>query len=273
MSFENKLCIVTGAASGIGRAMALQLISQGATVALSDINEAGLKETLELSDKPRNNNIRTDVLDVSDPEAVIAYADSIEESFGGADYLFNVAGLTRVGSFEETSLEAFNKVMDVNFYGVVGMTKAFLPQLLQTRGGIVNISSVFGLIGYPNQSHYCASKFAVRGFTETLAQELKDKGVSVTSVHPGGVKTAIAKSAIHDGGDVTEEQRTVLNKNFDNAARTTAESAANTILTGALKKKRRITLGPDAKLISITQRLFPRSYAGVLSRIFPSVKN
>ncbi len=270
MSYENKICVVTGAASGIGRAMALNLIKQGATVALSDINEAGLNETLEMSNKPRANHIRTDVLDVSDGDAVAAYADNISESLGDVDYLFNVAGLTRVGSFEETSLDAFDKVMAVNFGGVVRMTKAFLPQLLRTKGGIVNISSVFGLIGYPGQSHYCSSKFAVRGFTETIAQELSEQGVSVTSVHPGGVKTSIASNAILDGADVTPEKKAELDRNFDKAAITSPESAANTILQGALKGKRRITLGPDAKLISIVQRLFPRSYAGVIRRILPS---
>ncbi len=272
-NFSGKRCVVTGAGSGIGRALAIDLAGQGAMLALSDIDETGLRETERLIDDASTNRIRFDLLNVADADAIKAYAETVQESLGDADYVFNVAGLTRLGSFEESSLEAFEAIMDVNFWGVVRMSKAFLPQLIRTRGGIVNISSVFGVIGFPGQSHYCASKFAVRGFNETIAQELEDKGVAVTSVHPGGVKTNIARNAKLDAHPVGFQSREKLEKKFDKAAITSPEKAAAIILAGAAKRKRRVLVGSDARIISFVQRLFPARYPGLLRLLLPSVKD
>ena len=155
--------------------------------------------------------------------------------------------------------------MNVNFYGTVDMCRAFLPQLVETKGAITNISSIFGLIGFPGQAHYCASKFAVRGFSETLSIELKPKGVSVTCVHPGGVATNIARSAKLDALPPGLSSREKFDKNFDKAARTTPESAARTIINGAAKGKRRVLVGPDGHAVSLIQRLFPSTYQTFLA--------
>ncbi|MCB2096815.1 MAG: SDR family NAD(P)-dependent oxidoreductase [Parvularculaceae bacterium] len=267
--FENKICVVTGAASGIGRAVAVKLAQAGAAVAISDVNEAGLEETRQMMGAPASNRIRVDRLDVSDGDAIAAYAALVKESLGDADYVFNIAGLTRVGSFEETPLSSFEKIMDVNFWGVVRMTKAFLPQLIATRGGVINISSLFGLIGYGGQAHYCASKFGVRGFSETIAQELADKGVRVTSVHPGGVDTGIVRNATIDVMPTDYHDKSQLEARFKKAAITTPERAAEIILDGAARGKKRVLVGKDAKIASFIQRLFPQSYAAKLSMILP----
>lgn len=267
--FKDRVCVVTGAASGIGRAVAISLAGQGAAVAISDVNEAGLEETRRMMGERSSNRIRADRLDVADADAVIRYADAIRESLGAADYVFNIAGLTRVGSFEESPLSAFEKIMDVNFWGVVRMTKAFLPQLVATKGGVVNISSLFGFIGYGGQAHYCASKFAVRGFSETIAQELAEKGVRVTSVHPGGVATSIARNAAVDAMPAQYKEKRELDERFDKAAITSPERAAEIILDGAAKGKRRVVVGRDAKIASFIQRLFPESYPDKLAALLP----
>ncbi len=267
--FRDKLCVVTGAASGIGRALAMNLAGQGAALALSDIDEAALEETRRLLGDRGNNRLRIDRLDVADADAIVRYAAMIRESLGDADYVFNNAGLTRIGSFEETPLGSFEKIMDVNFWGVVRMSKAFLPQLVATKGGLVNVSSLFGLIGYGGQAHYCASKFAVRGFSETLAQEIKDKGVRVTSVHPGGVDTAIVTNAAIDVMPAEITDRAQMAARFKKAAITTPARAAEIILDGAARGRRRVVVGRDAKIISFVQRLFPQSYAEKLARLAP----
>lgn len=268
-TFKDKVCVVTGAASGIGRAIAIRLARAGAAVAVSDINDDGLRETRALMGEPSSNRIRVDRLDVCDAEAIIAYADAVRSSLGDADYVFNIAGLTRVGSFEVTPLQSFEKIMDVNFWGVVRMSKAFLPQLISSKGGLINISSLFGLIGYGGQAHYCASKFAVRGFSETLAQELADKGVRVTSVHPGGVDTAIARNAAIDALPTHYADKGEIEARFKKAAITSPEKAADIILEGAARGRRRVVVGRDAKIVSFIQRLFPESYATRIAVLLP----
>lgn len=270
-TFNGKLCVVTGAGSGIGRALALDLAARGAALALSDINEEGLEETKRLIGET-TNRMRFDRLDVADADAIAAYADTVRESLGPADYVFNVAGLSRIGNFEATPLSSFEKVIDVNFWGVVRMTKAFLPQLIETQGGVINISSLFGLIGVPGQAHYCASKFAVRGFSESIGQELEAKGVRVTSVHPGGVNTNIAKSSELDALPPGYKSREKLEKNFQKALRMPPPKAAAIILNGAAKGKRRVIVGTDAHIISAIQRLFPRRYTTLLALAQPAKK-
>lgn len=262
--YRDKICVVTGAASGIGRALAMSLAESGAKLALSDINENGLTETVGLVGG--SNRVMSDVFDMADAEVIAAYGDKVETNLGKADYVFNVAGLTRVGNFVDTPLESMEKVMNVNYWGVVRMTKVFMDQLLATKGTLVNISSVFGMIGYAGQTHYCASKFAVRGFTETLAQELEGTGVGVCCVHPGGVATNVARNAEVDKIPVEGTTREELDANFDKMAITSPEKAAQIILKGAAKKKRRILIGPDAGLISIVSRLFPVRYAKILEK-------
>lgn len=263
--YNGKVCVVTGAGSGIGRALAIDLAGRGALLAISDINADGLQETEKLIGAEASNRIRTDVFDVADARAIEPYAAAVKESFGPADYVFNVAGLTRIGHFRDTPLASFEKIMEVNFWGVVRMTRAFLPQLIETKGGVVNISSIFGMIGVPGQTPYCASKFAVRGFNEALAAELADEGVAVTSVHPGGVATAIARNAQLDAVPPGYNSKDELVDRFTQLAITSPEKAAEIILNGAAKRARRVMVGPDARFMSFVQRLFPASYSRFLT--------
>lgn len=266
-SFEGKVCVITGAASGIGRALALKLAGAGAVLALSDRDEAGLAETAGLAGLTETNRVLIDVFDISNADAIATYAPRVEAALGPADYVFNVAGLSRLGDFEHTPLSSFETVMDVNFYGVVRMSKAFLNQLKSTKGGLVNISSIFGIMAFPGQAHYCASKFAVRGFTEVLAQELEGTGVSVSCVHPGGVKTNVARNAEEDYVSDDALPRSEREANFDKAAITSAERAAEIILDGTAKGRRRIIVGGDAKIAQFLTRLFPVAYPKVLKRL------
>jgi len=268
-SFKNKICVVTGAGSGIGRAVAIRLSQLGAKLALCDISDGALKETLTLLDKTNVMSVSLRAFDVASAQAIKDYALFVEENVGPADYLFNIAGLARVGTFDKTPLSSFEKVMDVNFYGPVRLCKAFLDSLKQTQGAIINISSVFGMIGFPGQTHYCASKFAIRGFSETLAQELEPLGVFVSSVHPGGVATNIARSAEVDALPNHGLTRDEMNAEFDKAAITSPEKAAEIILKGAAKRKRRILVGADAGMISLITRFFPVGYARILKALQP----
>lgn len=266
-TFSGKNCVITGAGSGIGRALAVTLGKAGAHLALSDINEEALAETKALLGP--SNQVMTDRLDVADAAAIAAYADHVKAAMGEADYVFNVAGIARVGTFDETPLESFETVMNINFYGVVRMSKAFLEQLKATRGGLVNISSIFGMIGYPGQAEYCAAKFGVRGFSETLGLEMEPHGVSVTSVHPGGVATNIARSAAVDKMPLNGKSREEMDAEFDKAAITTPEKAAEIILTGTAKRKRRVIVGKDAQFVQLIARLFPESYFKILRKLLP----
>lgn len=256
--FDGKVCVVTGAASGIGRAVAKTLAASGAKLALSDINEDGLNETVEMIGGANRHKI--DVLDMADADGIADYAPAVEAALGPADYVFNIAGLTRVGDFRNTSADSYEKVMDVNFYGVVRMSKAFLEQLIQTKGGLVNISSIFGIVGWPGQAHYCASKFGVRGFSESLSMEMTEHGVSVSCVHPGGVQTNVARNAVVDHMDKPGVTKKMMDDNFDKNTPTSAERAAEIILDGTAKRKQRIIVGPDAKFIQFWNRLFPTRY-------------
>lgn len=264
--YEGRICVITGAASGIGRALAVKLGAAGAAIAISDVNEEGLAETARLAGGENSNRILVDTLNVADADAIAAYAGHVEKALGPADYVFNVAGLTRVGRFDVTPLSSMEKIIDVNFWGVVRMSKAFLDQLKQTKGGLVNISSIFGIIGFEGQTHYCASKFAVRGFSETLAQEMQEYGVRVCSVHPGGVATNIARNAEIDALPADVKSKEAMNKSFDEVAITSAEDAAQIILDGTAKGKRRILIGKDAKLAALVQRLFPVKYPKFLAK-------
>jgi NAD(P)-dependent dehydrogenase (short-subunit alcohol dehydrogenase family) len=266
-TFTDKVCVVTGAASGMGRELAIKLFKAGAAVAISDVNEQGLAETVKLAGAETSNRILVDRLDVADGEAIIAYAEHVRQALGDTDYLFNNAGLTRLGWFEDTPISSMEIIMNVNYWGVVRMSKAFLPQLMATKGGLTNISSIFGIIGYAGQAHYCASKFAVRGFSETLAEEMKDHGVRVSSVHPGGVATNVARNAIVDALPNGATDRAEFDDRFDDVAITSATDAAQIILDGTAKGKRRIMVGKDAKLVQLIQRIFPVSYTKIIKKL------
>ena len=264
---KKSVAVVTGAASGIGRALAVRLAKEGiAGIAISDVNEEGLKETATIIgglDVP----VSTHVCDVSDRDAVRQFTEDVLAKHGRVTHLVNNAGVGLFGTFEHVSVEDFEWLMGINFWGVVYCTKAFLPTLVeQERAHVVNVSSVFGLIAPSEQTAYCASKFAVRGFTESLRHELSGTNVSVACVHPGGVKTNIARnSKIGESTPSDWKQQGV--KFFDKVARTSAEDAAETIVRGIKERNPRILIGKDAVGISIFSRLFPKRYLGVIERL------
>ncbi|MGH8561344.1 MAG: SDR family NAD(P)-dependent oxidoreductase, partial [Nevskiales bacterium] len=263
--FKNKVAAITGAGSGMGRELAVELAQRGCHVAISDVNEKGLAETAELA-KQHGVKVTTTKLDVASKDAVYAWAEQVAKDHGKVNLIFNNAGVALGATVEGMKYEDFNWLFNINFWGVVYGTKAFLPHLKAAgEGHIINTSSVFGLVGIPSQSAYNAAKFAVRGFTESLRQELDmmDCGLSATSVHPGGIKTNIARRA-----RVTERtgspSREDMNARFDELARTTPEAAARTILRGEKRRARRVLIGPDAHVIDAVQRLLPASYQALL---------
>lgn len=268
MSFlSESVAVITGAGSGMGRCLAQQLTVKGASLALSDVNEKGLAETRELLRAARGK-ISCHVLDVSKEEQVKAFAAAVEAEHGRTSLLFNNAGVALLGNFEEISMGDFRWLMDVNFWGLIYGCAYFLPLLRkERRAGIVNTSSLLGFVGAIGQSAYCASKFAVRGFTESLAHELKDTSVTVTCVHPGFVRTAIAKSAkrgerARDG--LYEESM----GRFQRIARTDPGAAAERILAGVEKRKARVLIGVDSYFVDAWQRIRPAGYWGMLARQF-----
>lgn len=265
--FQNKVAVITGAGSGIGRALARDLAAAGARLALSDVNQVGLQETAD-SLGLGGDRLITEAFDVADRDAFYAFAERVTGHFGAAHMVFNNAGVALGATVEDMSYEDFEWLMGINFWGVVYGTKAFLPHIKAAgEGHIVNVSSVFGLIGVPTQSAYNASKFAVRGFTEALRQELEMEGgrVSCTSVHPGGIKTNIARNARMGAGvekitgDVDKARR-----DFEKMFRTTPEEASQTILKGVKGNKRRVLIGSDARAIDSMQRLMPTAYQRIM---------
>ena len=269
-SFSGRVAAVTGAGSGIGRALALDLARHGCDLALSDIDEGGLAGTVEAA---RRTGVKVTGarVDVADREAVYAWADRAADEHGRINLIFTNAGVALGSTVEGGGYEDFEWLFRINFWGVVHGTKAFLPHLRASgEGHIVNISSVFALISVPGQGAYNASKAAVRGFTEALRMELELSGapVSATSVHPGGIKTAVARSARSDNslrslGVNPEESR----KNFEKLFVTEPEKAAEVILGAVQKDKRRVLVGPDAYVIDGLARLLPGAYQQVVKRL------
>lgn len=251
--FRGRVAVITGAASGIGRALALDLAARGSLLALSDVDDYGLAETVRRCDRT-GAKAKGYHLDVADRAAVQAHAEQVIADFGRAELVVNNAGVTATSSFTETDITDFDWVMNIDFGGVLNGTKAFLPHLIASGDGyLVNISSVFGLFTVPRQTAYHAAKYAVRGFTESLRQELRIDGhpVGVSCVHPGGIRTNIVNNARHSSA----EQGKSLSAAFDRIARTTPEVAARTILRGVQRGQSRILIGPDAHALNFTQAL------------------
>jgi short-subunit dehydrogenase len=264
-TLDGKVVVITGAGSGIGRALALQAANRGAILALTDWDEVGLVETAQQVQTRTHREVRTDKLDVRDRQAMHDYAASVRQELGRVNVIVNNAGVALHGDFEEVTYEDFEWVMDVDFWGVVQGTKEFLPYLIESGDGhVVNISSLFGLLGMPGQTAYNAAKFGVRGFTEALRQEmiLAKRPVQVTCVHPGGIKTGIARNArataSHDQAQVAKHFDTKL-------ARMTPERAAELILEGVLADKPRVVVGADAKLLDWFVRLVGARYQRVFA--------
>ena len=274
MSFlSSGVAVVTGAGSGIGRALAQQLAAAGSALALADVDEAGLQETaLSLAKGSvmdaggrKRSLITTHVVDVAKEESVKAFVEDVSVRHDRVSLLINNAGVALHGNFEEISLEDLRWLMDINFWGVVYGVKYFLPLLKrEPRAHIVNLSSVFGLIAPAGQASYAASKFAVRGFTEALRHELDGSNVQASCVHPGGIRTAIARHA-RLGAAASAERREESIARFDRLARTTPEAAAARILRGVERREPRILVGMDARQVDILQRLRPASYWKILA--------
>lgn len=264
MRLAGRTAVVTGAAGGIGRAIAVSLARRGCHLALADIDEAGLAGTADLA-RARGVRISLNRLDVADRAAVAAFPARVAAEHTGVDLLVNNAGVAVGGTFEQVSEEDFEWLFEINFWGVVRMTRAFLP-LLQASGDarVVNLSSVFGLVAPPGHAAYAASKFAVRGFSEALRHELEGSGVGVTVVHPGGVATSIAEKARVPAGVSTEEVER-RRERFRKLLRLPPEVAGETIVRGVERRRARVLVGTDARAVSLLARLLPVSYWKLLA--------
>jgi short-subunit dehydrogenase len=268
-SFDGKVAAITGAGSGMGRTLALSLARRGCSVAISDVDDAGLGETAALAAK-HPVKVTSKRVDVAKREQMYAWADEVIRDHGKCHLIFNNAGVSHTSTIEGLDYKDFEWIMGINFWGVVYGTKAFLPHLKAAgEGHIINTSSLFGLLAIPSQATYNATKFAVRGFTEALREELEltRSSVSATCVHPGGIKTNIARS-----GRIDESMKTLgvtdlekSRRSFEKAFRVTAEDAAETILRGVQRNARRVLIGADAMLLDLLQRVAPGSYHGIVA--------
>ena len=265
--FYGRVAAITGAGSGIGRALAQDLSRRGCHLALSDINETGLAETVALCEGT-GVKVTSQRLDVADRSAMFAWADQAAQEHGKVNLIFNNAGVALAATIAEGSVDDIEWLMGINYWGVVYGTKAFLPHLLAAgEGHVINMSSVFGLMAIPSQSAYNSAKFAVRGFTDCLRMELEIAGVNVsaTTIHPGGIKTNIARNArvdpaLEDAAGSREEQAA----RFERIALTSPAKAARQILAAVERNRRRALIGPDAKVLDLLARLPASVYQGAL---------
>lgn len=264
--FGGKVAVVTGAGSGIGQALAVELARSGASVAISDIDAEGLGRT-EHQIRAIGAPVKADLLNVAEREEFLDYAERVNEHFGRVNQVYNNAGITFFGDIEVSQFAEIERVMNVDFWGVVNGTKAFLPYLIASGDGhVINVSSAFGVFAVPYQAAYSAAKFAVRGFTEALRQEMTLAGrpVKVTTVYPGGVETSFIKNmtAAEGVGEID------LVKNFDKRAWTTSpQKAAQIILRGVRANRVRVLIGPDMKVLDLVVRTIGSQY----QRLFPVV--
>src|SRR5271163_589840 len=280
MKLENRTAVITGAASGIGRGIAVSLARRGCNLALADVNDAGLSETARMVQAahtdPANRTaprsalrISQHHLDVADRHAVAAFPQAVIAAHPGVDILVNNAGVAVGGMFEAVSEEDFEWLFEINFWGVVRMTRAFLPLLRKSDDArVVNLSSIYGLISPPAETAYSASKFAVRGFSNSLRHELANSNVGVTVVHPGGVATSIADNA-RVPKDMSPEEIARRKAAAKKGLRMPPAQAGEIIVKGIERRSPRVLVGNDAKLLAFVERLAPKSYFKVLGRLFP----
>jgi NADP-dependent 3-hydroxy acid dehydrogenase YdfG len=262
---RGKVAVVTGAGSGIGRALAIELAQSGAQLAISDIDVHGLART-QRQLTAIGATVKADRLDVTERDAFVSYADTVAAHFGVVNQIYNNAGIGFIGEIDVSKFEDIEKVIDVNYWGVVNGTKAFLPHLIASGDGhVINMSSAFGLFAVPGYGAYCSAKFAVRGFTEALRQEMVLAGhpVKVTAVHPGGIKTAIAQNAGAAVGLDASQIAAIFDKKL---AITSPERAARVIVAGVGKNRARVLVGPDARTFDILVRLTGSGYQRVVTR-------
>ncbi|MDG2019335.1 MAG: SDR family oxidoreductase [SAR86 cluster bacterium] len=275
-SFKDKVAVITGAGSGMGRYLAVLLAKDGADVSVCDVNEETLKETVEMLRK-YNVSVSSHLLDVADKEAIEALPEKVIEQHGKVDMVFNNAGVTTGTHFKDMDEDNWDWVMGINFDGVINSTRAFIPHMVDSpEAAIVNTSSIFGMVAVPGQTVYHATKFAVRGFTESLAMEMKETNpnLQIHCVHPGHIGTNIAADARFDEENFNQDETQVSNSIFTrNAPKSQKEmgdlfreggmhpsKAAEIILNGVKKNKTRIFIGLDAKLLDLSQRIFPKHY-------------
>jgi NADP-dependent 3-hydroxy acid dehydrogenase YdfG len=273
--FEAKVAVITGAGSGIGRALAVNLAEKGAKLALSDIDTEGLAETVRQAEA-LGADVKSDRLNVAEREAVLDYAEAVVAHFGEVHQIYNNAGIAYNGDVENSEFKDIERIIDVDFWGVVNGTKAFLPHVIASGDGhIINISSLFGLIAVPGQSAYNAAKFAVRGFTEALRQEMliAKHPVKVTCVHPGGIKTAVARNATVANDQNAQTFAEFFDKRL---AIHSPEMAAETIIDGVRKGRARVVIGWEAKALDVLARIIGPSYqriiATAVAKFFPWAK-
>lgn len=265
MQLSGKTIVLSGAGSGIGRALAQLLASKGCHLAICDINAEGLRATGEQVAR-EGLRVSQHVIDLADRQAVAALPEQVLAVHPGVDVLINNAGIAVGGTFEQVCEAHFDRVMAINFDSVVCMTRAFLPLLRkQPEAQLVNVSSLFGLIAPPQQTAYCASKFAVRGFSNALRHELAGSNVGVTVVHPGGVSTGIARNAL--GAEVGQEERERRVRQMEKMLRLPPEKAAEIIVAGIERRQARVLVGNDARFLSWLERLMPVSYWAVLNKL------
>ena len=263
-NLNEKVVALTGAGSGIGRCLAIQLSQLGTHLSLADVDEEGLKETKALLSK--DIIVSTHLVDVADREQVYAWAEETIKAHGHVDCIINNAGVAFTASIEEINYKDFDWVFKIVFYGVLYGTKAFLPHLKNRPDAhIVNISSVNGFIATPRNGAYACAKHAVKALNQTLQQELKNTSVNVTSVHPGGVRTNIARNSGSDDSEEIQQERIV---GFDQIAGTSAEKAATIIIKSILKNRKRQLVGVDAMVIDVLSRLFPQKFSDAMGCLY-----
>jgi NAD(P)-dependent dehydrogenase (short-subunit alcohol dehydrogenase family) len=282
MNLQNRTAVVTGAASGIGRGIAVALARRGCNLALADVNDAGLAETARMAESAQTDSTKQAAprgalrisqhhLDVADRHAVAVFPAAVLAAHPGVDVLVNPAGVAVGGMFEAVSEEDFEWLFEINFWGVVRMTRAFLLLLRKSDDArVVNLSSIYGIISPPGETSYSASKFAVRGFSHSLRHELAGCNVGVTVVHPGGVATSIADSARVPKGMPPEEiaRRRALAKK---ALRMPPATAGEIIVQGIERRSARVLVGNDAKFLALLERLAPVSYWKIFMRFLPKM--
>lgn len=263
---QGKVVVVTGAGSGIGRALAFALSKEKAVLALADIDPDGLQATQREIGANTGRESRIYPVDVAKREQVSEFAQKVNRDFGKVDLVINNAGVSSSGRVHELTYDTLEWTININLWGVIHGTKAFLPHLMERpEAGIVNISSVYGLLGIAGQAAYCTSKFAVRGFTESLRQELSNTNIFVTLVFPGGIKTNIAKNSRTDYSVDEETYRKGLQQ-FETMLKTSPEEAAQAIINGIKHKSPRVLIGKDARQIDFLARFNPNSYDKVIAK-------